>query len=249
MKIHVMESPQGVGQLGAEWVIEQIRSKPKSVLGLPTGETPRELYSILCESYATGHLDFAEVITFNLDEYVGLPPTHPSSYHSYMNRHLFSKVNLNPSHCFIPNGMAIDLDQECAHYEELIRQKGPVDLQILGIGRDGHIGFNEPGSTMDSLTRVQTLAPTTLEDNSKQFQNPQEMPRQVITMGVGTILRARQIVLLAYGEGKAWAVSQMIEGLVSTAVPATFLQTHPDVTIIIDSEAAKSLNSVPSVGD
>jgi len=217
----------------------QMREKPESVLGLATGSTPVGLYRRLVELGHAGQLDLSHATAFNLDEYVGLPSTHPQSYAAFMREHLFERLSI--AHWHIPDGMAQNIPQHCAEYEQAIRAAGGIDLQLLGLGSDGHIGFNEPGSSLGSRTRLKTLTAQTVTDNARYFPSPDEVPRHVMTMGVGTILEARHCLVLAFGEGKANAVAAMVEGPVTAMVPASVLQMHPICTLIVDEAAASRL--------
>jgi glucosamine-6-phosphate deaminase len=214
-----------------------IRAKPRAVLGLATGSTPLRFYA---ELVAMG-LDFSQVTTFNLDEYVGLAPDHPQSYASYMREHFFSKVNIPPGQIHIPKGLARDIPGHCEGYEAAIREAGGIDLQLLGVGSDGHIGFNEPSSSLGSRTRLKTLTERTIRDNARFFASPSEVPHHVITMGVGTILDARRCLVLAFGDGKAAAVAAMVEGPITADVPASALQFHASCTLLVDEAAATQL--------
>lgn len=226
----------------AQIVASAIRANPNLVLGLATGSTPLGMYQELVRLHREEGLDFSRVITFNLDEYVGFAPDHPQSYHSYMHRHFFSHVNIDSANIHIPDGLAQDdYERHCAHYEERIGQAGGIDLQLLGIGRDGHIGFNEPTSSLASRTRVKTLTRQTVEDNARAFGPGEEIPQCAITMGIGTILEAKRIVLLASGAQKAHALAKAIEGPITAAVTASALQLHRDVTAIVDEAAATEL--------
>jgi len=221
-----------------------IRAKPRAVLGLATGSTPLGFYGELAALYALGQLDFSQVTTFNLDEYAGLAPDHPQSYARFMKEHFFSRVNIAPERIHIPHGVARDIPAECQAYEAAIREAGGIDLQLLGVGSDGHIGFNEPGSSLGSRTRLKTLTERTIRDNARFFASPQEVPRHVITMGVGTILDARRCLVLAFGDGKAAAVAAMVEGPLTADVPASALQLHPSCTLLVDEAAAARLKRV-----
>jgi len=218
-----------------------IQSKPDSVLGLATGSTPIPVYAALVQMHARDELDFSRIVTFNLDEYVGLAPDHPCSYREFMRHHLFGKVNLAPKNIHFPDGLAKDIPAHCAAYEAAIVSVGGIDLQLLGIGRDGHIGFNEPSSSLASRTRIKTLTPQTVKDNAKCFGSPDKVPRHVITMGVGTIMDTRRCLLLATGEAKADAVAHMAEGPVTADLPASILQMHPACTLVVDEPAASKL--------
>jgi len=241
MEIIIKPTVAAAQQEAAKIIRRQIRQKPKSVLGLATGSTPIGVYAILCEMHAHGELDFAGVRTFNLDEYVGLSPEHSCSYREFMREHLFSKVNIRPENIQFPDGLATDVPAHCAEYEAAIRQAGGIDLQLLGIGRDGHIGFNEPSSSLASRTRIKTLTPQTLKDNANCFGSPEQVPHHVITMGVGTIMDARQCLLLATSDRKADVVAGMVEGPITADLPASILQMHPACTLIIDEAASTKL--------
>lgn len=225
-------------------IASAIRKNPRIVLGLPTGKTPLGLYEELVRLHEQEALDFSGVITFNLDEYVGLAATHPQSYHFYMHQHFFSRVNIKPENVHIPDGsIASGYERYCALYEHSISEAGGIDLQVLGIGRTGHIGFNEPASSLVSRTRLKTLTAETIEENQKLFGHGGVVPECAITMGIGTILEARRILLLASGRSKALAVSRAIEGPVAASVSASALQLHQRVTMILDEDAAFQLSN------
>ncbi|MCY0880210.1 MAG: glucosamine-6-phosphate deaminase, partial [Firmicutes bacterium] len=219
-----------------------ITREPHPVLGLATGATPVLLYRQLVAFHRQG-LSFAHVTTINLDEYVGLPPDHPQSYRRFMEEHLFRHVDIPPTQTHVPNGMAADLAAECARYDALLAAH-PIDLQILGIGHNGHIGFNEPEGALKTRTHVVTLTAETLRANARYFPDPGAMPRQAITMGLESILQAKAIILMAFGADKAQIVQAALSGEVSTAVPASFLQMHPNVTFVLDEAAASALDRV-----
>jgi glucosamine-6-phosphate deaminase len=218
-----------------------IRAKPRAVLGLATGSTPLPFYGELAAMHARGELDFSEVTTFNVDEYAGLAPDHPQSYAHFMREHFFSRINIAHWRTHLPDGLARDIPGHCAAYETAIREAGGIDLQLLGVGSDGHIGFNEPSSSLGSRTRLKTLTEQTIRDNARHFASQEEVPRHVITMGVGTILDARRCLVLAFGEAKAAAVAAMVEGPVTAMVPASALQFHPACTLFADEAAAARL--------
>lgn len=241
MRIIIEPDAAAVAVRAATCPAELIHRSPACVLGLPTGSTPLDLYGELVRRHREEGLSFSRVVTFNLDEYIGLHPHHPASYSAYMRQHLFDHVDMDPANVHLPDGNAEDLQLACESYEELIREAGGIDLQILGIGSNGHIGFNEPGSSLGSRTRVKTLTRETLAANAPSFEHPDELPRQAITMGVGTILEARSCLLLALGEAKASAVRDMVEGPITAQVPASALQLHPDAIVIIDEGAASTL--------
>ncbi len=241
MEVFIVKDAAEGAWFVAQKVIQLLVGRPQVILGLATGETQKPVYEQLVQSYLKKTISFAEVTTFNLDEYVGLPSDHPSSYRSFMEAHLFSHVDLPPLQRHGLNGMAIDLLAESERYENLLKSKGPIDLQLLGLGRNAHIGFNEPGSSFESRTRVEFLAKSTRLDNQKHFANPEEMPTRVLTVGVGNILEAQQIILAAYGKNKARAVVQMIEGPRTEEVPASALQGHPNLVVVVDQSAAHEL--------
>lgn len=224
----------------AKTVFAQIVRKPDSVLGLATGSTPLGVYSLLVEYHARG-TDFSRLTTFNLDEYVGLAPDHPQSYHWYMRENFFSKVNIKPDRIFIPNGMAEDLEAECLRYDELIKQAGGIDLQLLGIGSNGHIGFNEPGTEFGTTTHIVDLAESTIRDNARFFESIDQVPTRALSMGIKSIMQAKEVILMASGGSKADAVCAAVKGPVTTAVPASVLQLHPCVTFVVDQAAASRL--------
>lgn len=230
---------------GAKIVAALIRKKPNAVIGFATGSTPLGLYKELIRLHKEEGLDFSKITTFNLDEYVGLRPEHPESYHYFMWNNLFKHVNADPRHIHIPMGMADDIDRFCEWYEEQIEEYGGIDLQILGIGANGHIAFNEPGSSLGSRTRIKTLTEETRKDNARFFNNNMdEVPKYAITMGIGTIMDAWELLLLASGSGKADAIKMTVEGPITAMVPATIVQMHQIATIIVDREAGAKLTGI-----
>ena len=241
MEVIILESAKAVCDLAAQRLKSLLSKKPDAVLGLATGKTPEPFYESLVSMHQQQGLDFSKVTTFNLDEYVGLSPKHPGSYAFYMQQHLLSKVNIDPTNTFLPDGMATDIPEECCRYEGQILERGPIDLQILGIGRDGHIGFNEPMSSFGSRTRIKTLTPETRQDNQQYFDGKESVPKHVITMGIATILEAKEILLIAYGEAKAKAIAAMVEGPLTASLPARALQFHPTVKSLVDEAAASQL--------
>jgi glucosamine-6-phosphate deaminase len=218
-------------------IIAWIQKKPDAVIGLATGKTMLGIYKNLITGHKRGLVDFSFVKTVNLDEYLGLDPEDPLSFHSYMFQNLFQHVNIKKENILIPNSLPEDVELECEVYEEAIKKRGGIDIQLLGIGRDGHIGFNEPSSSLQARTRVKTLTDETLRDNFGSEQGP----RFAITMGIGTIMDAREIILVAVGKEKARAISCMVEGPVTASCPASALQLHPKVKVVIDTEAAHFL--------
>lgn len=237
MKVIVSKDYEEMCRKAARLIAAQITMKPDSVLGLATGSTPLGIYAELVKEYQEDRLDFSEVCTVNLDEYVGLDPEQEQSYRSYMNRNLFDQINVPKKYTYIPDGMAEDLEDQCEEYELLIQQLGGVDLQLLGIGNNGHIGFNEPGSEFAAETHVTTLSDSTLEANSRFFDSRDTMPKQAITMGIGTIMQAKKIILVANGESKAEAIASMLFGPITPQCPASILRFHQDVTVLVDEEA------------
>lgn len=241
MELIIQRDKEAAALLVARIVAHEIRAHPRTVLGLATGSTMEAVYQQLVRMHREKGLDFSAVRTFNLDEYVGLPPEDPNSYRYFMNQHLFRQVNINLANTHLPDGRAADLGAECRHYEKLIEQSGGIDLQLLGIGRSGHIGFNEPLSALKSRTREKALTPTTIRQNAPFFGGETKMPRRALTMGVGTILDARRCILLATGEAKAEIIAQAVEGPITSMVTASALQLHPHATVIVDEAAAAKL--------
>lgn len=242
MEVIIQPNDEAAAGLSARIIARELRTNPQLVLGLATGKTMERVYRHLVRLHQTEKLDFSLCRTFNLDEYVGLFPADPNSYRYYMNHHLFRHVNIDPRNTYLPNGLAEDLDEECRRYEATIQRFGGIDLQLVGIGKAGHIGFNEPLSALRSRTRVKALTPVTLQQNSAPFGGADKMPRRAITMGVGTILECRRCVLLATGTSKARVIAQAVEGPITSMVSATALQLHPRSTVIVDEEAAVHLS-------
>lgn len=242
MDVLIVENAEAVARRGFAYVRRCLNNKPNAVLGLATGGTPLALYALIVDAYENGEFGFDDVRTFNLDEYVGLHPEHSQSYSAYMQRELFGRINVPQSNTHLPVcENPDDVDLVCANYEKQIIAAGGIDLQILGIGENGHIGFNEPASSLASRTRLKTLTRETLDANSRFFDADEEQPAIAITMGIRTILDAREIVLMATGTRKAAAVASAVEGPVSAYCPASALQLHPNVTAIVDREAASEL--------
>ncbi len=244
MRVVILDTPQAVSTRAADIFCQTIHANPECVLGLATGGTPLGTYRELIERHQAKKVNFSRLTTFNLDEYVGLPPAHPQSYWSFMLQNLFDPGDFDCRSCHIPDGMATDLSAACRDYEEQIVRAGGIELQLLGIGTDGHIAFNEPGSSLASRTRVKALTEQTRRDNSRFFKSLAEVPKLSLTMGVGTILDARQVVLMATGIKKAPVVRALVEGPVTAHVPASALQLHPQVTVLLDREAASQLSRV-----
>lgn len=241
MEVLIQPTKQAAYALGGRWIARLLREKPNAVLGLATGSTPVPLYEELFRLHREEGLDFKNVTTFNLDEYMGLAPTHAASYHHFMREKLFRHINIDEKNTHIPDGLTTDVPGTCRKYEEAILAAGGIDLQILGIGGDGHIGFNEPSSSLASRTRIKTLTERTRQDNAPFFDRVEDIPRHVITMGVGTIMDAREIVLLAFGEAKAKTLADAAEGPVTASVPASILQFHQKATILCDEAAASQM--------
>ncbi len=244
MEIIIKDKYEDLCHEAARVVAQVVNSKPNAVLGLATGSTPVGVYRELIRLHQEEGLDFSQVTTFNLDEYAGLPRSHPQSYHFFMQDKLFGQINVPPQNIYIPSGTTDNFRAFCQWYEARIEECGGIDLQILGIGSDGHIAFNEPGSSLGSRTRIKTLAQQTIEDNARFFDKLEDVPIYAITMGVGTILEARQILLLANGENKAAAIKSAIEGPVTSQCTASALQLHRDTTIYLDTAAAAELNNI-----
>ncbi|MFN3408924.1 MAG: glucosamine-6-phosphate deaminase [Limisphaerales bacterium] len=237
MEIIIQPTAEAATAVAARLIARLLREKPNAVLGLATGSTPLGLYRQLIAM----KLDWRRVTTFNLDEYVGLPRDHAQSYHTFMWENLFRHVNIAKKNVHIPDGNTRDIPKFCAEYERRIRDAGGIDLQVLGIGTDGHIGFNEPTSSLASRTRIKTLTEQTRKDNARFFNSPAEVPYHCITMGIGTIMEARQIVLLAFGPKKAKAIAEAVEGPITAMNPASALQMHPVTKVCLDEPAARRL--------
>lgn len=242
MEIIIKQNADEASHAAARVVARVVREKPNAVLGLATGSTPLMLYKELIRMHREERLDFSEVSTFNLDEYVGLEKEHPQSYCTFMWENLFSQINIRSENVHIPDGMAEDVPASCAAYEQAIAAAGGIDLQVLGIGSDGHIGFNEPTSSFASRTRIKTLTQRTVADNARFFEGDEsKVPHHCITMGIGTIMDARLNIMLAFGEGKADAMAATIEGPVASIMPASILQHHRNAKVFIDDPAASKL--------
>ncbi|MBQ4272934.1 MAG: glucosamine-6-phosphate deaminase [Clostridia bacterium] len=240
MKVIVVENYQQIGQLGAQIIADVIKNNPNAVLGLATGTSPIGIYQNLVEMCQKGEISFANVKTVNLDGYVGLDGTHPQSYRYFMNDNLFNHVDIDKANTFVPNGVAENLQEECARYTTLVNNL-VQDIQLLGIGSNGHIAFNEPGTPFDSTTHVVNLTENTIKDNSRLFEDISQVPTKALTMGIANIMNAKRILIVANGKNKAQAVYDMVKGQVNTTCPASVLQNHPDVTVIVDKDAASLL--------
>lgn len=238
MRIIIANDYNDMSKKAADIVAAQILLKPDSVLGLATGSTPVMTYKYLIKLFEEKTISFSDVITINLDEYIGLSKENPNSYHFFMNDNFFNYINIKPENIHIPDGTAVDLERECIEYENMIRKNNGIDLQILGIGNNGHIGFNEPDLKFEAVTHCIDLDEETIKANSRFFAREEGVPGRAITMGVKTIMNARKIILLANGSGKADTVFKAIHGKIDPTLPASILQLHPDVTFILDKEAA-----------
>jgi len=241
VEVIIQKDPAAASRLAAALIAKALRAKPHMVLGLATGATMAPIYAELVRLHREENLDFSLCRTFNLDEYVGIPPDDPHSFRYFMNRHLFDLVNIDKRNTHVPNGLADDFREECLRYERLIKECGGIDLQLLGIGVDGHIGFNEPLSSLLSRTREKALTPATIEQNAKYFSSPSSVPRRGITMGVGTILDSRECLLVATGREKADIVARAFEGPITSMVTASALQLHPRCRVIVDEAAASRM--------
>ena len=237
MKIYKAKDYKEMSRKAANIISAQVIMKPNCVLGLATGSTPIGTYDQLVEWYNKGDLDFSEVTTVNLDEYKGLPRTNDQSYYYFMHQHLFDRVNIDPERTNVPNGMEPDAEKECGRYEELIRSLGGVDLQLLGLGHNGHIGFNEPGEAFEKETHCVDLTESTIEANKRFFASADDVPKQAYTMGIKTIMQAKKILIVVNGENKADIVERAFFGPVTPEVPASILQLHNDVTLVGDEAA------------
>ncbi|MFC7062114.1 glucosamine-6-phosphate deaminase [Halobacillus seohaensis] len=237
MKIIVMKDYQELSEKVCELIEKQVNDQPKSVLGLATGGSPLGTYKELIKGYKKRAVDYQQVTTMNLDEYIGLDKSDPQSYHFFMRQHLFDEININPDRTYIPNGKANNQDKECERYERLIEEVGPPDLQLLGIGQNGHIGFNEPGTSFTSETHIIELAESTRKANARFFDSLEDVPKQAITMGIRSILKSEKVILIASGERKAAAIKSLLEDEPSENMPASALKNHKNVTLIVDEEA------------
>ena len=245
MEVIIQSKNYEIAVIAADLIQDAILKKPNLVLGLATGSTPIGLYEELVQMHKEEGLDFSKVTTFNLDEYIGIPIEHPQSYHTFMAQHFFDHVNIPAENQHIPQNSAENHEEFCAAYEEAIIRAGGIDIQVLGIGTDGHIGFNEAGSSFSSRTRIKTLSKSTFLANAKHFDGDiNAVPEMAITMGIGTIMDAKQCLLLASGESKSKAIAKAVEGPITAMVPASILQMHPKATVILDDRAASKLTKV-----
>lgn len=241
MNILIFKNEVEGGRKAAEIVKEIINEKKDAVLGLATGSTPIEMYKELIRLYENKEVSFKDVKSVNLDEYVGLSGEHEQSYRYFMNDNLFNHIDIDKNNTYVPNGLSQDFEKEALEYEDLIKRLGGQDCQILGVGQNGHIGFNEPNSKLDSITHVEDLTESTIEANKRFFESVNDVPRKAISMGMGSILKARKIILLAFGEAKADVIKSLEDSKITTEIPVTLLKLHPDVTVIVDESAVSKL--------
>lgn len=237
MKVMEVKDYQEMSHVAGKYIIDKVKEKPNITLGLATGGTPEGTYQYIINDYQENGTSYRKVTTFNLDEYIGLKESHPNGYRHYMNTKLFNHININISNTNIPNGDIQHFKEECLRYEQLIEAHGGIDLQILGIGSNGHIGFNEPGTKFGTKTHVVKLTDATREANARYFQKFEEVPEYAITMGISSIMQSKEILLLVSGETKIEAMKQLLGGEVSESFPASILQLHPNVTIIADEKS------------
>lgn len=241
MEIRVFDNAQQAAVAGADIIVESIKVKKDTVLGLATGSTPVMMYQELARRNKAGEVDFADVRSYNLDEYIGLDGTHDQSYRYFMNVNLFDHINIDKANTHVPCGNGADHAADAKHYDEMIAAAGGIDVQVLGIGNNGHIGFNEPAPVFCTETHVVDLTDSTIDANQRFFERREDVPRQAITLGMGGIMHAKKVVLLAFGKGKAEAVRAMVHGEIDPRCQASILQVHPNVTVLLDREAASLL--------
>jgi glucosamine-6-phosphate deaminase len=241
MKVIVKKNYDEVSKVAAQEMINLVKTKENAVLGLPTGSTPVGMYKNIVRAYKNGEISFKNITTFNLDEYIGLNKSNDQSYYYFMNDNLFSHIDINKDNINIPDGMAKDLDNECKRYEEKLKSEGYMDIMYLGIGINGHIGFNEPDEFFEPLTHKVSLDESTIEANSRFFEKIEDVPTSALTMGIKTIFSAEKIILIAAGENKADAIAKTVNGKIDPQIPASILQLHRDVTIIVDEAAGSKL--------
>ena len=239
MKLIVTKNYEELSKVAAEEFAKVVIEKPTAVLGLATGGSPVGMYKELIAKCENKELDFSRCTSINLDEYIGLNPEHEQSYRNFMNTNLFNHINIDKSKTFVPNGLAENLEEECKNYDRKIEEFGGIDVQLLGIGNNGHIAFNEPGEELSAGTHIISLTESTIEANARFFDSIDEVPRKALTMGLGGIMKAKKIILIASGEGKAEAIKGLFSGKITTGNPATMLQMHRDVVVIVDEAAAK----------
>lgn len=242
MKLIIEKDYENISKRAANEILKIVNKKERSILGLATGSSPVGLYEELIKLNEEKKIDFSKVTTINLDEYIGISNNHPQSYRYFMNDTLFNHINIDKNNTYVPNGNAEDMEAECVGYDKNIRDLGGIDLQLLGIGGNGHIAFNEPDGELVVGTHVTGLTESTIEANSRFFDSIDEVPKKAITMGLGEIMKAKSIILIASGKGKAEAIAKLFSGKITTKSPATLLAVHNDVTVIIDEQAASLLN-------
>ncbi|MGB9679325.1 MAG: glucosamine-6-phosphate deaminase [Thermoanaerobacteraceae bacterium] len=243
MRVFIENDYEKMSLRAAEIVKQQIQKKHNTILGLATGSTPIGMYNYLISMYQRQEVDFSDVVTFNLDEYVGLSRDNKNSYNYFMYSKFFNYINIKKENIHIPNGVSKDLEKECSDYEYNIEKFGYIDLQVLGIGENGHIGFNEPAELLETRTHVAKLSEDTIKANKRFFESIDDVPLYAISMGIGSIMKSKRIILLASGENKAKAIKETLSNKLTTKIPATVLALHPNVDIIIDKDAAKLLNT------
>jgi len=241
MRILIEKNYEKMSRRAAQIIASQVTMQPESVLGLATGSTPVGMYKNLVQMFRMGELSFKSVSSFNLDEYIGLSEKHPQSYKAFMDTQLFDHVDINDGRIHIPCGMAENIHKECIAYEKAIESLGGIDLQVLGIGHNGHIGFNEPGSSFEAKTHLVDLDEVTIQANARFFDDVDQVPRQAISMGIKTIMKSRKVMLLASGKDKAEIIQKMVHGPITPSVPASILQLHQDLILVLDEEAASLL--------
>ena len=241
MNVIITKNYEELSKVAAREMAEVIKNNPSAILGLATGGSPIGMYKELIRMNKDGEIDFSTVTTVNLDEYVGLSGEHPQSYRYFMNDNLFNHINIDKKNTYVPNGLAKDVEEECKNYDSKIAQLGGTDVQLLGIGNNGHIAFNEPDEALVSGTHLTNLTEDTIKANARFFDSIDEVPKTALTMGLGGIMKSKKIIVIASGESKAEAVKAMVNGKISTNMPASMLQMHRDVVVIVDEEAAKLL--------
>ncbi len=241
MKVIVVKDYDSLGKKTFALMKEILDNKPDAVIGLPTGSTPIAMYDEAAAACARGEVSFRDVVTFNLDEYVGLPPENPNSYHYFMNEHFHSRVDILPENAHVPDGMADDIEAECERYEKTLEEQGPMDIMFLGMGLNGHLGFNEPSARIPEKTQTVDLTRTTISANARFFHSIEEVPTKAVTMGIGSIFSAKRLVCMANGKAKADIVAQVVKGEITPMIPASLLRIHPDATLVLDEEAASML--------
>lgn len=242
MKLIVTKNYDELSKVAAKEMADIIKNNPKAVLGLATGGSPIGMYKELIRMNKEGQVDFSQITTVNLDEYVGLSGEHNQSYRYFMNENLFNHININKENTFVPNGLAEDIEKECIDYDQKIAELGGTDAQLLGIGNNGHIAFNEPDNFLVAGTHLTGLTQNTIEANARFFDSIDEVPKTALTMGLGGIMKSRKIIVIASGAGKAEAVKEMLSGKIKTNMPASMLQMHKDVVLIVDEDAASLIN-------